>query len=199
MTVRYTCCAICRRADQRPSRTSATIGKRSGTGNTTPSPSHPVPTFIASAQQHGRSLSGMHIPRSITVPALTLTLLFAACAEEPANDVKIAAPAAETVITPSTPVDPVQVQPATAAVSDPNPAHGTPGHRCEIPVGASLSTAPAPGSSPSPAMQQPAITTSIPAAPAVGTNNVVTPAGMNPPHGQPGHDCAVPVGSPLPK
>lgn len=30
-------------------------------------------------------------------------------------------------------------QPATA-VSDPNPEHGQPGHRCDIPVGASLST-----------------------------------------------------------
>jgi hypothetical protein len=50
-----------------------------------------------------------------------------------------------------------------------NPAHGEPGHRCDIPVGSPLN---------------------IPtAAPAV--------ARMNPPHGEPGHRCDIPVGSPL--
>ncbi len=49
-----------------------------------------------------------------------------------------------------------------------NPPHGQPGHRCDIPVGAPLTTA---------------------------TNSSVT---LNPPHGQPGHRCDIPVGEPLP-
>ena len=35
---------------------------------------------------------------------------------------------------------------------------------------------------------------------AAANNKVVaTKPGMNPPHGQPGHQCGIPVGSPLPK
>lgn len=74
-----------------------------------------------------------------------------------------------------------------------NPEHGQPGHRCDIPVGAPLNSpagaAPAaPSLNAAPAMmpQQAA-----PAQPAAATGRV------NPPHGQPGHDCAVPVGAPL--
>jgi hypothetical protein len=50
-----------------------------------------------------------------------------------------------------------------------NPAHGEPGHRCDIPVGSPLS-----------------VPTEAPAV-----------ARMNPPHGEPGHRCDIPVGSPL--
>ena len=141
----------------------------------------------------------MHIPRSIAIPALTLTLLFASCADEPTTATKAVTPTDGTVTVTPAPTPSSEVQPATAAVSDPNPAHGEPGHRCEIPVGASLSTAPAPGAAPAPAMQQPAITTTIPGGATVGSTGTATTPGMNPPHGQPGHDCAVPVGSPLPK
>lgn len=98
------------------------------------------------------------------------------------------------------PTPPTDASGSAAVVSDPNPAHGEPGHRCEIPEGASLSTAPAPGAG------GPTITTdpSISAMPmqqtitAPGAATVTAP-GMNPPHGEPGHDCAVAVGSPLPK
>lgn len=78
-----------------------------------------------------------------------------------------------------------------------NPPHGQPGHRCEIPVGAPLdgsaatNAAPtaAPAPSPAPMFNQPA-----------GQAGQTAPANakINPPHGQPGHDCAVPVGAPLP-
>ena len=71
-----------------------------------------------------------------------------------------------------------------------NPKHGQPGHRCDIPEGAPLNTAAA-----NPAIGQP----SMNASPVVG--QPVNPAGstvrLNPPHGQPGHDCAVEVGKPL--
>ncbi|MFI5219837.1 MAG: hypothetical protein ACHQNT_10145 [Bacteroidia bacterium] len=80
-----------------------------------------------------------------------------------------------------------------------NPPHGEPGHRCEIPVGAPLNSAPAaqttqPSISP-PTTMQPATAPPITAQPQAGT----TAPGMNPPHGEPGHDCAIPVGAPLKK
>ncbi len=123
-----------------------------------------------------------------------------------------------------------------------NPAHGEPGHRCEIAVGAPLSSAPT-GASPTttPAGASPTITpsgasptitpsgptqlpnaqqgsvtqpvqfqtgpagsapttiTTAPSATPGGAPTTVTAPGMNPPHGQPGHDCAVAVGAPLKK
>ena len=91
-----------------------------------------------------------------------------------------------------------------------NPPHGQAGHRCDIAVGAPLNSPvnkPKPGAT---ITQQPSFTTSTttntqttPAsAPAILNPNAtetVTAPGMNPPHGQAGHDCAVAVGAPLPK
>ncbi|MDG3581548.1 MULTISPECIES: hypothetical protein [Galbibacter] len=54
-----------------------------------------------------------------------------------------------------------------------NPAHGQPGHRCDIAVGAPL-TSPQGGAM------------------------LNTSATLNPAHGQPGHRCDVAVGAPLP-
>ena len=66
-----------------------------------------------------------------------------------------------------------------------NPAHGQPGHRCDIPVGAPLNAA---GGS----------TNTAPAINATNTTPTSTTGkGMNPPHGQPGHKCEVKVGDPL--
>ncbi|MFM7054312.1 MAG: hypothetical protein ACKOKB_08750 [Bacteroidota bacterium] len=94
-----------------------------------------------------------------------------------------------------------------------NPPHGEPGHRCEIEVGKPL---PADGSVPStpgtatistpnsapaitPVPNQPVtVSTSPTPAPAPAAKTATAP-GMNPPHGEPGHDCAIPVGSPLKK
>jgi len=77
-----------------------------------------------------------------------------------------------------------------------NPEHGQPGHRCDIAVGAPLSSAPA---TPSASTQVQAPQGSVSPAPA--QVSPATPAGatgkLNPAHGQPGHDCAVPVGAPL--
>lgn len=69
-----------------------------------------------------------------------------------------------------------------------NPAHGEPGHRCDIKTGDPL---PAPGSGT--AAPKAAPSKSISATPAV-------PAGakVNPPHGQPGHRCDIQVGAALP-
>lgn len=79
-----------------------------------------------------------------------------------------------------------------------NPAHGQPGHRCDISVGAPLS-APA-GQAASP---QTAVQAGNPAAKTISTvvNTTSKPAavakGMNPAHGKAGHRCDIPVGSPL--
>lgn len=106
--------------------------------------------------------------------------------------------------------------PASAPVSSNsnvqlNPEHGMPGHRCEIPVGAPLN---------SPATQQPTPTpinntvqlkpqatppAAAPAEPIKIQESSAPPAlsqsgkvKLNPEHGQPGHKCEIPVGSPLP-
>lgn len=82
-----------------------------------------------------------------------------------------------------------------------NPAHGQPGHRCDIAVGAPLNSAPTqtqtqPTAQPGQtvqvnANQQKMVTTTTVAAP------VKVGKGMNPSHGQPGHRCDIPVGAPL--
>jgi len=88
-----------------------------------------------------------------------------------------------------------------------NPPHGEPGHRCDIAVGAPLNSAPAtpaaPASAPTvvanPNLNAPSMTPTTAPAPAPSTPTAATAPGMNPPHGEPGHDCAIPVGSPLKK
>lgn len=85
-----------------------------------------------------------------------------------------------------------------------NPPHGQPGHRCDIAVGQPLN-----GQTAAPAAQNITVngnnTIQIdPNAVSPGKimidNNgkqVKTAPGMNPPHGQPGHRCDIPVGQPL--
>ena len=74
-----------------------------------------------------------------------------------------------------------------------NPPHGEPGHRCDIPVGASLSSAPA-------TVQQPATTVVTPTVTPEPSQSISSlPSGTpNPPHGEPGHRCEIPVGQALP-
>ncbi|MBF6608164.1 MAG: hypothetical protein ITG00_05455 [Flavobacterium sp.] len=99
----------------------------------------------------------------------------------------------------NTPMQATQQNSATGM----NPAHGQPGHRCDIAVGAPLSSAPAttqttrvnpPTPAPTPAAKPaPVVTPSI-------LNPGSTTAGgkINPAHGQPGHRCDIAVGQPLP-
>jgi len=108
-----------------------------------------------------------------------------------------------------------------------NPAHGQPGHRCDIAVGAPLNSSPANSTIPTttgtavvsgknPAHGQPghrcdiAVGADLNSAPAKATT--ITPSntgsitnrsqnivatGLNPAHGQPGHRCDIAVGAPL--
>jgi hypothetical protein len=109
------------------------------------------------------------------------------------------------VPTPSTLPGPAQVSTAPATVATPvgnannlNPAHGQPGHRCDIAVGSPLNSKPGNVTS-TPTSNQ--VTTVSPATiqqtVATTQNPVITKPGMNPPHGQPGHRCDIPVGNPL--
>lgn len=156
---------------------------------------------------------------------------FISCAEPPAS----AEPTSAAVVAAPTPVSAVSdtptniisaqpganpvvlnapaTQPVTQAASTAkgmNPAHGQPGHRCDIPVGAPLNS-PA-GAAPQPQVQQiqPTSTPTGPSSvgpqitpiqPAPSAQPAIVPAGgkgrINPAHGQPGHDCAKPVGAPL--
>jgi hypothetical protein len=82
--------------------------------------------------------------------------------------------------------------PATTVTTAPgmNPAHGQPGHRCDIAVGAPLNS-PATKTTTTPATTNPAVTSTI------TPTAVTTTTGMNPAHGQPGHRCDIAVGAPL--
>ncbi len=92
-----------------------------------------------------------------------------------------------------------QMQPQQAPVTNVargmNPAHGQPGHRCDIAVGAPLNS---PAGKPAAQPVTTPVQQTIQGAPSIlnaPTSN--TAVGMNPPHGQPGHKCEIPVGSPL--
>jgi len=131
-----------------------------------------------------------------------------------AENVVVPAPAAPQMMDPSQ-VQQVgqpqmqQTQPAKVAAGM-NPAHGQPGHRCDISVGAPLNS-PAGNSAkqvtPQQAMPQQVTPQQAPPMSVGAANNapmlpnapVVTAPGMNPPHGQEGHQCSVAVGAPLPK
>jgi hypothetical protein len=92
-----------------------------------------------------------------------------------------------------------------------NPPHGQPGHRCDIQVGAPLNSKPAvastatsvqPGTATSKQITMPTTTSGSNGTPAILQPNAAsttTAPGMNPPHGEEGHQCGIAVGAPLPK
>jgi hypothetical protein len=100
-----------------------------------------------------------------------------------------------------------------------NPAHGQPGHRCDIPAGAPLNSAPQKTTAPktvntnttvaaTPTIVNPSTMPALQPTQAVQNNDAAngtpalmpnaTGAKLNPEHGKPGHDCKVAVGQPLP-
>lgn len=88
-----------------------------------------------------------------------------------------------------------------------NPPHGQPGHRCDIPVGQPLNSSAAQPANSSAQNMSVSPNGSVQIDPnavspgkiAIDNNGkqVKTASGMNPPHGQPGHRCDIPVGQPL--
>lgn len=108
---------------------------------------------------------------------------------------------------------PVAAAPTAATPKGMNPAHGQPGHRCDISVGAPLNSAPTTAAKPAANNATANITPmatptqNSPVVPALQNTSITTPATkpvtaftgkVNPAHGQPGHDCKVAVGQPLP-
>jgi hypothetical protein len=134
-----------------------------------------------------------------------LTATFFSCNEkEPDSDPSIAVPlqikdSAATAVTSTpglVPADSTQlVQPTVNApvqTAGMNPAHGEPGHRCDIAVGAPLNS-PVAKTTGSPTTTTTTVTPTA-VTPAATTK---TAPGMNPAHGQPGHRCDIAVGAPL--
>ena len=116
-----------------------------------------------------------------------------------------------TIVTAATNIQPAILAPKTVTAKGMNPAHGEAGHRCDITVGAPLNSAPAAakpaagaGAANITPMSVPTQNSSI--VPALQNTSISTPAKtataftgkINPAHGQPGHDCKVTVGQPLP-
>jgi hypothetical protein len=101
----------------------------------------------------------------------------------------------------------ITVDPAAGGTGSPrlNPPHGEPGHVCEIPVGqpldgsggASESNSPVQSIQIDPNARGGTQTFSMP--PSGGSPVQGGGSGrINPPHGEPGHVCEIPVGDPLP-
>lgn len=119
--------------------------------------------------------------------AIALLLILNSCADN----------TEETTTTPAQPSKPAATQTAPAANTTSmalNPAHGQPGHRCDIAVGAPLNSAPAATTPAAPTQTAPVV---MPTQPAPATGTATGP--LNPAHGQPGHRCDIAVGAPLPK
>ncbi len=72
---------------------------------------------------------------------------------------------------------------ATQVAEGMNPAHGQPKHRCDIAVGAPLSTPVGENATSTPIQME----------------NTTNSGGLNPAHVQPGHRCDISVGAPLPQ
>ncbi|GAB0155052.1 hypothetical protein CHRYSEOSP005_03120 [Chryseobacterium sp. Alg-005] len=105
-------------------------------------------------------------------------------------------------------IQPAQTAAPVAQATAPgmNPPHGQPGHRCDIPVGQPLNGKPAQAGSAQNVTVGNNQTIQIdPNAMKPGKftvdsktgKPVKTAPGMNPPHGEPGHRCDIPVGQPL--
>lgn len=98
------------------------------------------------------------------------------------------------VQTPAPAANPNTVMGATGGI---NPAHGQPGHRCDIAVGAPLNSAAPAQATQTTTQTQTAPTTTVVTNTATAQPTTTTAKGMNPPHGQKGHRCDIAVGAPL--
>lgn len=129
---------------------------------------------------------------------LIIAILAVACnSNEGEGNVEMntVAPPPQTIAAPVTNDSANKVPASTSAPIGLNPAHGLPGHRCDIAVGAPLNSAPNANTAPSSVQMNPAPQNApmMQSAPSAGGKVLI-----NPPHGQPGHDCSVEVGKPLP-
>ena len=125
---------------------------------------------------------GAPLPAS-TAPVLNTT---------PANTTPVNAPVINTPSATAT-APQLQPQPVATVANGLNPAHGQPGHRCDIPVGQPLSKAPAKNAT----TTTPAVVSTAANKPVIETPDTLFAKGLNPAHGKPGHRCDIAVGQPL--
>lgn len=118
-------------------------------------------------------------------------IIIASACSAPSPDIDTTLPVMKPVEAPVTfeSSDPLFQTPSANTIAL-NPPHGEPGHDCNISVGAPLNGAAnsVNGSMPLPIMQ--GATNPI-------NNSTMNRVRLNPPHGEPGHDCNVQVGQPL--
>jgi hypothetical protein len=149
-----------------------------------------------------------HKPYNMLRTCLTITLvagLLSGCANSTSENEEETTPAAPTPVVQENEVtipDAIQLETTIPTAneaqtngSEPtvalNPPHGQPGHNCDIAVGAPLDgSASKPQTTAAPAAAQPLVQPNF--------SGAASTTGLNPPHGQPGHDCDVAVGAPLP-
>lgn len=144
----------------------------------------------------------MHISPLLLSIVLAGSLVMPSCSSEPTDRRELPPPPGSIPARPAANVAPAatieNTAPTAADGVQLNPPHGEPGHRCEIPVGAPLD-----GSTGVSAATQQTMTTGGDASPET-FGKVASPptnasgARLNPPHGEPGHICEIPVGEPLP-
>jgi len=141
---------------------------------------NPTAPIIANGRlnpAHGQPGHRCDIAVGAPLPTATAPVLNTA----PANAPVINPPAAATTVT--------QPQTVATVAKGINPAHGQPGHRCDIPVGQPLSSAPVK----SPTTSTPAVVANKP----IEAPDTLFAKGLNPAHGKPGHRCDIAVGQPL--
>ncbi len=151
--------------------------------------------------------------KNLLLGITTAALLFTACnnSSKPEKDASLTSPSTETSTTPvvenNVPQESInnQIQPMPSTITPGavtaslNPEHGQPNHRCDIPVGAPLNS-PAPAATTAPATNStmPAAVQPSMAKPILPATTGASSGKINPPHGEPGHSCAIAVGAQLP-
>ena len=159
---------------------------------------------------------------------LALSIAFTSCKKEDETETATASQTTQPLIVPRVQPIPTEnfAQPSQQQVNMPtqnmpqavaqapvvtkagmNPAHGQPGHRCDIAVGAPLNSPAAKPGATTITSGKPSFTTTTVQNPTTSSgvpdllkpNATPTAPGMNPPHGEAGHQCGVAVGAPLPK
>lgn len=147
---------------------------------------------------------------------IPLTLLILSCGSDEVSTTDIPVPASSGSSTPVIPatsttapvntITPGEKTPSTTnSVVTPtsantalNPAHGQPGHRCDIQVGAPLNSAPTQQTQPTATISQPVMSVDKSSKVSVSPSGLApTGNGLNPEHGKPGHRCDLAVGAPL--
>ena len=127
-------------------------------------------------------------------PAYLFFIFFVSCKSKPENKEQ-----APSVLPPASMISPVSNDSSVLSNNTTgvtlNPAHGQPGHRCDITVGAPLNGPAATNSPQSTVASNPVIVP--PNLPKINTNANATTATLNPKHGEPGHRCDISVGAPL--